>query len=161
MSRPSWPEYFLTLAFVASSRSKDEETKHGCVITDKNNVILGTGYNSPIRGIDDSLVPKTRPEKYPFFIHSEVNAIFNCKTLPKDCGGGRAYITGKCCLNCLQSLIQVGVNEFYMAARQGSKLESPQTEKDFDFIVANTGIQVYHMDVNFNWLEEFLKGIKI
>lgn len=159
MNRPSWNEYFLALAFIVSSRSKDEETKHGCIITDKNNVILGTGYNGPIKNIDDSLIPKKRPNKYPYFLHSESNAIFNCKTFPKDCGGGRAYVTGKCCLNCFQSLIQIGVDEFYMAKRQGTKLENEKTDKIFDFIVKNTNIKVEYLEVKFDWLFNFLEDI--
>jgi deoxycytidylate deaminase len=43
---PSWEEYFLNIAKAVSTRSKDAQTKHGCVITDKRHHILGTGFNS-------------------------------------------------------------------------------------------------------------------
>lgn len=159
IKRPDWHDYFLGLSFIVSSRSKDEETHHGCIITDKNHVILGTGYNSPIKGINDDLIPKKRPGKYPFMIHSEMNAIFNCRILPKDCGGGRVYVTGRCCLSCLQSLIQVGVNEFYMAKRQGTKLENAETQKIFDFIVKDMDIIVNYLDVDLNWISSHIDQI--
>jgi len=159
--RPSWDEYFLALAFIVSSRSKDEETSHGCIITDKKNTILGTGYNGPIKNLDDNLIPKTRPAKYPFFLHSEINSIFNCKVLPKDCGGGKAYITGQCCNHCFQSLWQIGVDEFYMAKRQGTQLESNESDKIFNFLVDNINVKVQYIDVNFDWLVRFLNGIKV
>ena len=44
-TRPNWTDYFLGLAKVASQRSHDIHTQHGCVITDRNNRILGVGYN--------------------------------------------------------------------------------------------------------------------
>ena len=77
LQRPNWNDYFLGLAFIASSRSRDQETKHGTVIVDNNNIVLGTGYNSFIRGINDQSLPALRPNKYPFMIHSELNAILN------------------------------------------------------------------------------------
>ena len=159
--RPSWDEYFLALAFTVSSRSKDEETSHGCIITDKKNTILGTGYNGPIKQINDDLIPKKRPFKYNFFLHSESNAIFNCKVLPKDCGGGKAYITGKCCNHCFQSLLQIGVDEFYMAKRQGTRLENDASDKIFNFLVDNTKVKIQYIDVNFEWLIGFLNDIKV
>lgn len=105
---PSWDEYYLELAFRVSKRSKDSQTQCGCFITDQEHRPLGFGYNSFIRGIDDSLLPNVRNAKYPFMIHSELNAIFNCTIPPRN---GIAYVTGPPCPHCLQSLWQVGVRE--------------------------------------------------
>ena len=38
MERPDWNNYFLSIAFIVSARSRDQETKHGTVIVDKNNL---------------------------------------------------------------------------------------------------------------------------
>jgi len=46
INRPSWNEYFLGLAFVIAQRSLDPRTKHGSVVTDDNNHIVATGFNS-------------------------------------------------------------------------------------------------------------------
>lgn len=159
--RPSWDEYFLTIAFVVSSRSKDEETNHGTVIVSKDNVILGTGYNSPIKKVNDDLIPKKRPEKYPFMVHSEVNSILNCRVMPKDIGGATAYITGQVCNNCFQYLLQAGVDKFVMAKRHGTYLFNIDTKKIFDFLVEQSKVEIKYMDIDFKWLTEFLPKIKI
>jgi dCMP deaminase len=152
--RPNWHEYFLGLAFVASSRSRDTETKHGTIIVDNNNIILGTGYNSFIRGVNDEILPKSRPNKYPFMMHSELNAILNCRVLPREAGGGRAYVTGKCCNHCLQSLIQAGIKQIFMADRQGTKLEDEESLFIYNKIIEESKIDVIVMDYDLSWIKE-------
>ena len=155
--RPSWEEYFLAIAFIISSRSRDIETKHGAIITDKNNIILGTGYNSFIKNINDNLIPKTRPGKYPFMIHAEENALLNCKILPREVmGGGTVYITGQPCNNCFQKLIQGGVERFIIAKRQGTKLETKETIKIFKFLVKQTKVTIKYINFNKNWILNYL-----
>ena len=39
--------YFLGIAKLASRRSHDVHTQHGCVITDSNNRILGVSFTFP------------------------------------------------------------------------------------------------------------------
>ena len=145
--RPNWDEYFMSLAFLVSSRSRDENTKHGSVLVDSNNLIIGTGYNSWIKGIDDSLIPTTRPEKYSYVIHSEINSILNAKISPREAGGARIYVTGQVCNNCFQQLYQAGVNHIIMARRKGTALESEETKKQFDFLVKQTKVKVEYLEV--------------
>jgi len=153
--RPDWDNYFLSLAFLVSARSRDQETKHGTVIVDRNNLILGTGYNSFIKGMNDASLPKIRPNKYPYMIHSELNAILNCKVLPREVsGGGKAYVTGRCCNHCLQSLIQSGVKEINMANRRGTMLEDEKTLEIFNQIVKETGVIVRSVDYDLKWIKQ-------
>jgi len=154
LDRPNWNNYFLGLAFIASARSRDQETKHGTVIVDNNNIVLGSGYNSFIRGMNDQSLPASRPDKYPFMIHSELNAILNCRVLPREAGGGRAYVTGKCCNNCLQSLIQAGVREIYMANRKGSELEDEASLSIYNQIIEQSGIVVHALDYDLSWIKQ-------
>ncbi len=161
MIRPSWKEYFIALAFIVASRSKDQNTCHGTILTDKDNTIISTAYNGPIRQINDNLIPKTRPDKYLYFLHSEINSVLNCKANPKYINGARAYITGKCCNHCLQVLINFGVDEFFMAKRRGTVLENEETDRVFKFLVDNTGVKVEYVDVNFDWIKQFLDEIKV
>ena len=104
--RKHWDVFFLEFAHKISERSIDAQTHCGCVIVDKHRHIIGTGYNSFIAGIDDSVLPNTRPEKYPFMIHAELNAILNCSKPPSD---ATAYVTGHPCPHCYQCLWQVGI----------------------------------------------------
>lgn len=103
-----WDHTFLLEALLASYRSHDANTQCGCVIV-KDNTILSSGYNGFIRGIDDGVLPNTRPFKYPFFLHSELNAVLNCAKQGKSTLGATAYITTKPCLQCFQMLWQAGI----------------------------------------------------
>ena len=105
--RPSWDEYFMMEAVVVTSRSHDIHTRHGAVIVNSDNIPQGQGYNGFPSG-GKNPYPTTRPEKYPFVIHSELNAILNCPFRPKGC---TIYITGKPCSSCIKDIIQSGIRK--------------------------------------------------
>mgnify|MGYP001432153490 CR=1 FL=1 len=108
IDKPTWTEYFISMAQLASTRSADGQTKHGCVITDINHRVLGIGYNSFPSAMPDDILPNLRPEKYKWMIHAERNALSNCALRPKN---GIAYITGPPCLDCTKSLYQEGIKK--------------------------------------------------
>lgn len=112
-NRPSWDHTFMTMAYELAKRSHDCQTQHGSIIV-KDNKILGTGYNGFIRGIDDEKLPNTRPDKYPWMIHSEINALLNCEHRPV---GATIYVTGHPCLHCYQCLYQAGISTIIYDAR--------------------------------------------
>ena len=87
-----WDNMFFSEAVLWSRRSHDSQTQCGCVLV-KNKTVIATGYNGFMREIDDSSLPSTRPEKYPFMIHAEANAVYNCAREGKSTLGCRAYIT--------------------------------------------------------------------
>lgn len=155
MSRPSWIDYFLGLAKVISKRSHDIHTQHGCVITDKNNRILGVGYNGFPKGLDDSQLPLSRPDKYFWMVHSERNALANCVVRPD---GGTAYVTGQCCNDCIIALHQEGIDTVYMIDDHGSKLFDNNAKKIFDTFVKMSGIKIFYIQPNLDWLRQ-LSGV--
>lgn len=108
-NRRDWPEYFINMAYIIASRSRDKSTKHGCVIT-KDWKTVSTGYNGSFQGIDDSLVPETRPEKYDYYCHAEESALIYAK---QDLTGCYAFITGLPCKNCCKLLIHSGITKIY------------------------------------------------
>ena len=108
MTIPNWDEYLIIQAFVAAQRSPDLQTKCGCVIVNEKKQILSQGYNGFPRGVDDSTLPKTRPDKYDWMIHAEVNAILNTNANLDECV---AYITTKPCFNCTLLMWQSGIRE--------------------------------------------------
>ena len=121
--RPTdWDSMFFSEAVLWSRRSHDSETQCGCVLV-KNKTVIATGYNGFMRDINDRSLPNTRPEKYPFMIHAEANAIYNCAREGKSTLGTRAYITAPPCTTCLQMLWQCGVHEVYF-----SNLSSPKSD---------------------------------
>ena len=113
--RPNdWDNMFFSSAALWSRKSHDCETQCGCVLV-KNKTIISTGYNGFIRDIDDTLLPNHRPQKYPFMIHAEANAIYNAAREGQSTIGARAYITAIPCGGCLQMLWQCGVHEIYFS----------------------------------------------
>tara|TARA_Y100001938_G_scaffold117820_1_gene162659 strand:- start:1008 stop:1514 length:507 start_codon:yes stop_codon:yes gene_type:complete len=117
-----WDNIFFSEAVLWSRRSHDSETQCGCVLV-KNKTVIATGYNGFMRDINDSALPDTRPEKYPFIIHAEANAVYNCAREGKSTLGARAYITAPPCTTCLQMLWQCGIHEIYF-----SNLSSPKSD---------------------------------
>ncbi len=108
MSIPSWDQYFMSMAIMAATRSKDVQTQFGTVLV-KNKKIIGTGYNSFPRDMPDDTLPNTRPDKYPWVIHSEVNALYNVIDDPY---GAICYTNGHPCLECLKALYQNGITDY-------------------------------------------------
>ncbi len=123
--RPSWDEYFLVLAEQVSKRSPDPSTKHGCVLVDQDRRVISTGYNGPISGLPNDMVPLTRPEKYDWFIHAEDNAVAFARC---DLRGATAYVTGQPCAACFRRLLQVGVRRIVYASRQSACISTAETE---------------------------------
>lgn len=124
-SRPSWDEYFLMLAEIVSRRSPDPHTKHGCVLVDRDKRVISTGYNGPVQGLPNDMVPLTRPEKYDWFIHAEDNAVAFARC---DLRGATAYITGPPCAACFRRLLQVGVKRIVYGPRKSACISEREAQ---------------------------------
>lgn len=101
LKKPAWDDYFMAKAFIASQRSIDDSTKHGCILVNKDKRVIGEGYNGPPQGALDYLIPMERPAKYIYMAHAEANALDSCHEDIEI-----AYITGRPCHKCLLRLIQ-------------------------------------------------------
>ena len=117
-----WDKIFFKEASLWMMNSHDCETQCGCVLV-KDKTCISTGYNGFIRDIDDSVLPRTRPDKYPFMIHAEANAIYNSVRLGRQTLNSTAYITGPPCLSCLQMLYQCGIIEIKFSNISNIKME--------------------------------------
>jgi dCMP deaminase len=106
LKRPSWEEYFLGIAQAVSLRSHDAETQVGVVVVDQGRRILATGYNGFPPGCDDSSLPNLRPDKYPFVVHAEINAIAASR---QDLRNSTLYCTHSPCCECAKALITAGI----------------------------------------------------
>jgi dCMP deaminase len=123
MRKPlSWQEYFMTLALVASLKSKDPSTQVGAVIIDnKTKKVVSSGYNGFPRNVDDDKIPQTRPEKYLYVVHAELNAILHAQRDLADCS---LYVTVFPCSECMKAVIQTGIKSvIYLSDLQGSDWE--------------------------------------
>lgn len=108
----TWNEYFMAMAHLASSKSKDQSIKVGAVVVGPNNEIRSTGYNGIPRGVDDDKPYRhVRPEKYKWFEHAERNAIYNAAfagVCTRDC---KMFVTMCPCSDCGRAIIQAGITE--------------------------------------------------
>ncbi len=142
------------MAWTVKELSCDAETKHGCIITNKDNRIIGTGYNSFPRECDNESLPNIRPDKYPFMIHSEENAVTNCTHKPKDCGGGIAYVTGICCYLCTRHLWNNGVDEIYQIQRGSHMLKDSDDERLKAILCEQVPLKLHIVDGDFGFMKE-------
>lgn len=109
--RPSKLENYMDIAETVAKRSHDAETKVGALlINNKSSAIIATGYNGFIRGTIDSELPNTRPDKYNFILHAEMNLLTNCSRhgiAMEDC---YLVCTLSPCQLCMRLMINSGVN---------------------------------------------------
>lgn len=107
----NWDQYFLKIAQDVSLKSKDINTKIGVVIVGSEKQIISTGYNSFPRGIVDiEDYRQERPEKYYWFSHAEVNAIYNAALNGVSTKDSTMYMTcGIPCCSCAQGIINAGI----------------------------------------------------
>ena len=109
-SRPTWDEYFLSLATLAATRSKDPRTKVGCVIV-RDRRVVGTGYNGFPKGVKDGIEERWEvPEKYIWVSHAEQNAIAMAARDGVALKDSIFYITLPPCVECAKLIIQCGAS---------------------------------------------------
>ncbi len=133
MSVPTWDEYFMSMCYLASTRSKDPDTRVGAVIVGANKQIISIGYNSYPRNCRDEELPKTRPEKYQYIEHAERNAIYNACLNGVSCAGGMMYVPFIPCCDCARAVIQCGILEVIYDTDYTSKCdESSATRTLFE-----------------------------
>lgn len=106
--RLSWDEYFMSTAFLISSRSPCERLHVGCVLV-KDNRIISAGYNGFLPNMPhDSIVINNHEVAT---VHAEQNAITDCASRGVSTEGATAYITHYPCLNCAKILMASGIKE--------------------------------------------------
>jgi len=142
LGRPCKDLYFMNLCFDISLRSMDPSSKHGCIAVDQDDIIVGTGYNGPVRGSEDSSIPVERPTKYFFFEHAERNLIYHCARRGaslKDC---KIYITGFPCLDCLRGIIQSGFSKVIYGPYNSVLTKSDDYLSMYDTMLKNQQIRI-------------------
>ena len=108
--RPSWDEYFLKLAMLASERATCPRMHCGCVLV-RDRFVLATGYNGSLPGnphcyevgclvVNDHCVRTN---------HAEMNAICQASRHGMSLEGATAYVTNMPCTTCAKALIAAGI----------------------------------------------------
>ncbi|XP_071125335.1 deoxycytidylate deaminase-like [Mytilus edulis] len=102
-----WDEYFMALAFLSAQRSKDPKTQVGACIVNKDNRIVGMGYNGMPNDCKDEDFPWDN--KHLYVCHAELNAVVN--KIQADVKGCRMFVTLFPCNECAKIIIQSGIEE--------------------------------------------------
>lgn len=111
---PSWDSYFLQLAALISTRSKDRSVQVGAVIVDCMHNVISSGYNGFARGIDDDVDSRhERPTKYLWIVHAEENAILAAARSGHSTLNCLLYCTHPPCSRCARGIIQAGIVGVY------------------------------------------------
>jgi len=106
----------MKIACLCAKESKDPSTQVGSCIVSSDNRVVSTGYNhNPYNwNVDnfpwrnDVSVIGEENTKYPYIIHSELDAISKCNNL-NELRGGTIYVTLFPCIQCAKTIVAFGI----------------------------------------------------
>ncbi len=120
VKRPSWDEYFMKIARIASLRSNCMKRKVAAVVV-KDRRIISTGYNGTPRGVKNcneggcprcnSMAPSGTRLGECLCSHAEENAIVQAAYHGIGVGRSTIYSTFSPCLICTKMIINSGIGE--------------------------------------------------
>ena len=105
-TRLEWDEYFISIAFLISSRSPSNRLKVGSVIV-KDNRIISAGYNGYPAGTPHVSIVRNNHEQNA--IHSEQNAVSDAAKRGVSINNSTIYVTHFPCINCAKTIISSGI----------------------------------------------------
>lgn len=138
----SWIQYFLKIAQLVATRSKDNSTQVGCVIVDTRKTQIATGYNGLVMGLPQEKM--TREEKLLRTLHAEENAIlFSDRARLRN---ATLYCTSPLCSRCMRMSLQVGITTIIVVSASDEfagrwKDDCEQAE----IMAAKKGIDYFHV----------------
>lgn len=161
----SWDQYFMCMAVLASTRSKDPNTKVGCVIVSEDNRIISTGYNG-FPAISENMLDKNNDDVYPwdrdgernkydYVAHAELNAITAGVAPGNALKGAKIYNTLYPCNECAKLIIQSGINKVYYLSNKYADTKSVKVAKE---MFLNAGVST--IQENLDDVDGLMVGIK-
>ncbi len=143
----TWDSYFMDMAALVASRSKDRSTKVGCVIVGPDNEIRSTGYNGFPRYVNDDVDERhERPAKYLWTEHAERNAIYNAARMGTPLKGCKIYLSWFPCMDCARAIVQSGISEVLCIE---PTLDNPKWRTDFINAITlfkEAGVSVFYIE---------------
>ncbi len=131
MTRPSWDEYFIELAYFVARRSTCTRRQVGAVIV-KDKHILATGYNGAPKGIGHCLdrgclrdklgIPSGTRHEICMASHAEQNAIIQAAYHGIAIKGSVIYCTTHPCSICAKMIINAGIEKIFYVEGYPDKL---------------------------------------
>ena len=133
-----WDVYFMAIAEIAASMSKDPSTKVGAIIV-RDKRILATGFNGFLNTFPDTAHNWERPQKYTYVVHAEMNAIVGAAKIGTRLLGASLYSTFFPCDNCCKHIVQAGIAEVVYNPLRPERLEHHEAGRD---ILRLSGVMV-------------------
>lgn len=122
MERLSWIDYFMNIAWMASTRSTCLRRRVGAVAV-KDRRVLATGYNGAPPGLahcaetgclrERLAVPSGQRQEICRAVHAEQNVILQAATHGVDLRGAEIFCTTHPCVTCAKMLIGCGVRRIW------------------------------------------------
>jgi dCMP deaminase len=120
IDRPSWDDYFMTIAHEVATRSTCLRRRCGAVVV-KDRRLLATGYNGTPKGLrhceevgclrEQRGIASGSHHELCRGIHAEQNAVVQAALYGVAIGGSTLYSTTQPCVQCAKILINAGVTE--------------------------------------------------
>jgi dCMP deaminase len=117
--RADWDQYFMRIAQQVATRSTCNRKHVGAVIV-RSKMILATGYNGSIRGLDhcDDVGHLMEGGHCVRTVHAEANAIVQAARSGTGLEGATIFVTASPCFNCFKLIANAGIQriaygEFY------------------------------------------------
>jgi len=122
LTRPSWPEYFMSMAKLAATRSTCLRRHVGAILV-KDKRILATGYNGAPAGLKhceevgclraNASIPSGERHELCRGLHAEQNLIIQAAYYGIPIEGSILYCTNKPCVICTKMIINAGIKKIY------------------------------------------------
>ena len=144
--RPSWHEFWFALALFYSTRGTCDRLKVACLLVDKNNRLIGAGYNGSLPGHPhcDEVGHLMVNGHCLRTLHAEVNAIMHSTG---DLEGATAYVLGTPCIDCVKKILAKKVKRIFFVRDYDNKSKGG----DYIFELAKTsGVEIQKVDINFD-----------
>ncbi len=116
--RPSWDEYFMSIAEAVALRSTCLRRKVGAVIVRERHIV-STGYNGAPRGVphcsdvgclrQERNIPSGERHEICRGSHAEINAIVQAAAVGSSTRGAELYCTTEPCSFCTKAIINAGI----------------------------------------------------
>jgi len=137
--RINWDDYFISLAFLISSRSSCHRLHVGCVIV-KNTRIISVGYNGFLPGSPHNSRVIDGHEQST--VHAEQNCISDCAKRGISVEGSTAYITHYPCVNCSKILAASGIKciKYYYDYKNSDVSRDLMSESGIQLLKLSKGI---------------------
>jgi dCMP deaminase len=136
--RASWDEYFMRIALQVSTRSTCDRKHVGAVVV-RDRMILTTGYNGSIRGLEhcDDVGHLIEDGHCVRTTHAEANALVQAARNGVRVDTAEIYVTASPCFGCFKLIANAGLKRIVFG-------EFYRDERIFDFS-KKLGIELVHV----------------